>query len=55
MKNSSDYINESVYKVNRNYSKLQNKTEELFFQCLDEGRDVNYFIYKLDEIFHFLE
>ena len=50
MRNSSDYINESVYKVNRNYSKLQNKTEELFFQCLDEGRDVNYFIYKLDEI-----
>lgn len=50
MKNSSDYINESVYKVNKNYSRLQNKTEELFFECLDEGRDVNYFIYKLDEI-----
>lgn len=50
MKSSSDYINDSVYKVNKNYAKLQNKTEELFFQCLDEGRDVNYFIYKLDEI-----
>lgn len=50
MKSSSDYINDSVYKVNKNYARLQNKTEELFFQCLDEGRDVNYFIYKLDEI-----
>ena len=50
MKSSSDYINESVYKVNRNYANLQNKTEELFFECLDEERDVNYFIYKLDEI-----
>lgn len=50
MKNSNDYINESVYKVNKNYVQLQNKTEELFFQCLDEGRDVEYFIKKLDEI-----
>ena len=50
MKSSSDYINDSVYKVNKNYARLQNKTEELFFQCLDESRDVNYFIYKLDEI-----
>lgn len=50
MKNSSDYINQSVYKVNKNYAKLQNQTEELFFQCLDEGRSVEYFIKKLDEI-----
>ena len=50
MKNSSDYINKSVYKVNLKYARLQNKTEELFFQCLDEERSVEYFIKKLDEI-----
>lgn len=50
MKNSSDYINEKVFKVNQNYSRLQNKTEELFFRCLDEERSVEYFIQKLDEI-----
>lgn len=50
MKNSSDYINKKVYNVNLKYAKLQNKTEELFFQCLDEGKNVEYFIKKLEEI-----
>ena len=50
MKNSSDYINEKVFKLNKKYVDLQNKTEELFFQCLDEGRDLEYFYKKLDEI-----
>lgn len=50
MKNSSDYINEKVIKVNKKYAKLQNKTEELFFRCLDEERSVEYFLEKLDEI-----
>jgi len=50
MKSSSDYINESVYKVNQKYARLQNKTEELFFECLYDDRPVEYFIKKLDEI-----
>lgn len=50
MKNSSDYINTSVHKVNLKYARLQNKTEELFFECLDDNRSVDYFIQKLDEI-----
>ena len=50
MKNSSNYLNENVYKVNKNYARLQNKTEELFFKCLDEERSVEYFIQKLEEI-----
>lgn len=50
MKNSNVYINEKVFKTNERYVKLQNKTEELFFQCLDEGRDLEYFYKKLDEI-----
>ena len=47
---SSNYIAESVYKVNLDYARLQNQTEELFFRCLDEGRDVEYFNQELDKI-----
>ena len=41
MKSSS--IAESVYEVNLNYARLQNKAKELFFKCLYEGRDDAYF------------
>lgn len=41
MKNSS--IAESVYKINLMYVELQNKTKELFFQCLENNQDVAYF------------
>ena len=50
MKNSNEYINEKVYNTNLKYSRLQNKTEELFFQCLDEGRDTEYFEKQLKKI-----
>lgn len=49
MKNSS-IIADSVFKVNLKYVRLQNKTKELFFQCLDEGRDLEYFKAKLEEL-----
>lgn len=48
MKNSS--IADSVFKVNLKYVKLQNKTEELFFRCLDEERSVEYFKKELQKI-----
>lgn len=41
MKSSS--IAESVYEVNLNYARLQNKAKELFFKCLYDGRDDAYF------------
>lgn len=50
MKNSSDYVSEKVFKLNKKIARLQNKTEELFFRCLDEERPVEYFIKKLDEL-----
>lgn len=50
MKNSSDYVSEKVFNLNKKIARLQNKTEELFFKCLDEGRSVEYFIKKLDEL-----
>lgn len=40
-------IQERVFKVNLKYSRLQNKTEELFFKCLAEERSVEYFKKKL--------
>ena len=48
MKNYS--IAESVFKVNLKYVDLQNQTKELFFRCLDEGRDINYFKAKMRDI-----
>lgn len=49
MKNSN-FINESVFNVNLNYVRLQNQTKELFFKCLEENRDVEYFKAKIREI-----
>lgn len=49
MKNSN-YIAESVFKVNLNYTRLQNETKELFFRCLDENRDIDYFKAELTKI-----
>jgi len=48
MKNSS--IADLVFEVNYNYVLLQNKTKELFFKCLDEGKDLNYFKAELKKI-----
>lgn len=49
MKNSN-FIAESVFKVNVKYAKLQNETKELFFRCLDEGKDLEYFKAKLEQL-----
>lgn len=46
----SNYIADKVFKVNLKYTKLQNKTKELFFKCLDEGRDLDYFKAELEKI-----
>lgn len=40
---SSNIIADSVFLINLNYVKLQNKTKELFFKCLNEGRTLDYF------------
>ena len=50
MKKSNEFINESVFKVNLKYTRLQNETKELFFRCLDEGRSETYFNKRLNEI-----
>lgn len=49
---NSNYIADSVYNVNAKYSRLQNKSKELFFRCLDEGRDVDYFESELRKIWN---
>lgn len=50
MKNSNQFINESVFRVNLKYARLQNETKELFFKCLNEERDFNYFKAKLERL-----
>lgn len=55
MKKSDDFINESVFKVNLKYTKLQNETKELFFRCLDEERSEKYFSRELDKIWENLD
>lgn len=49
MKNSN-FIADSVFNVNLHYVRLQNKTKELFFKCLDEERDIDYFKAELEKI-----
>lgn len=46
----SSNIAENVFEVNLNYARQQNKTKELFFRCLDEGREVEYFERELRKI-----
>ena len=48
MKSSS--IADSVFNVNLKYTRLQNKTKELFFKCLEEERSVDYFEKELYKI-----
>lgn len=50
MKNSNEFINQSVFKVNLKYAKLQNKTKELFFKCLNENKDLDDFKKGLEKI-----
>lgn len=49
MKNSN-FIADSTFKVNLKYARKQNKTEELFFRCLDEGRSEEHFAKELEKI-----
>lgn len=49
MKNSN-FIADSVFNINLHYVRLQNKTKELFFKCLDENRDIEYFKAELEKI-----
>lgn len=47
---NSSYIADSVFKVKLNYERMQNRTEELFFRCLEEERDPEYFAEKIEKI-----
>lgn len=47
---SSNFIKDSVFKVNLAYERLQNKSKELFFKCLNEEKPVEYFKEHLEEI-----
>lgn len=47
---SSNFINEAVFNTNLKYVKLQNRTKELFFNCLNDERSYEYFKFELEKI-----
>ena len=49
---SSNFIANKVFETNLKYVRLQNKSKELFFNCLNEGRDIDYFKAKLEELWN---
>lgn len=55
MKNSSEFINESVFRVNQKYTDMQNKTKELFFKCLNAGASLEYFKNELEKLWGTLD
>ena len=55
MKNSSQFINESIFKVNLKYTQMQNKTKELFFKCLNENKPLEYFEIELEKLWGTLD
>ena len=55
MKKSNEFINESVFRVNIKYARLQNKTKELFFKCLNENKDLEYFKKQLEKLWGYLD
>ena len=55
MKKSSQFINESIFKVNLKYTQMQNKTKELFFRCLNENQPLEYFEIELEKLWGTLD
>lgn len=49
-KKSSELIDKNVYLVNVRYTKMMNKTKELYFQCLEEGKSKEFFEKEVSKI-----
>lgn len=52
MKKFSSYVDKKTYETNKKIADLQNKTKELFFYCLEKGKDADYFKRELDKIWN---
>lgn len=50
MKKSSELIEKNVYLVNVRYTKMMNKTKELYFKCLEENKSVEFFENEVSKI-----
>ena len=50
MKKFSTYVDEKVFSANKRIVTLQNKTKELFFKCLNDNKDIEYFKEQLEKI-----
>lgn len=49
-KKSSELIDKNVYLVNVRYTKMMNKTKELYFKCLEEGKSKEFFEKEVSKI-----
>lgn len=49
-KKSSELIDKNVYLVNVRYTRMMNKTKELYFQCLEEGKSKEFFEKEVSKI-----
>lgn len=49
-KKSSELIDKNVYLVNVRYTKMMNKTKELYFKCLEENKSVEFFENEVSKI-----
>lgn len=49
-KRYSELIDKDVYLVNVRYTRMMNKTKELYFRCLKEGRSAEYFEKEVSKI-----
>ena len=48
--NAEQYIGDSVYLINQHYTNLQSKTKVLYFRCLEQNKDLEYFETQVDKI-----
>lgn len=55
MKKTNKFIEKSVFKVNLKYTQMQNKTKELFFNYLNNGRPYEEFKNKLEALWGTLD
>lgn len=44
------YIGDAVFLINEHYTELQNKTKIIYFKCLDEERDIDYFNRQVEKL-----
>lgn len=48
--NVEQFIGDSVYLINQHYTELQSKTKVIYFRCLEQERDIDYFNKQVEKL-----